>query len=107
MRPRAPVSPRAGVRGHRPRSQDGPPRMYTRLSPCAPTVAPPTRVPTRDVTGATPGAACERDPHMATTLELPVEGELPSLGGPTGWLNSEPLTAESLRGWPVLVESGP
>ena len=41
---------------------------------------------------------------MATTLELPVEGELPSLGGATGWLNSEPLTAESLRGRPVLVE---
>ena len=78
--------------------------MYTRSSPCVPTAAPPTRVPTRDVTGATPGAACERDPDMATTLELPVEGELPSLGGATGWLNSEPLTAESLRGRPVLVE---
>jgi thiol-disulfide isomerase/thioredoxin len=41
---------------------------------------------------------------MATTLQLPVEGELPSLGGATGWLNSEPLTPESLRGRPVLVE---
>ena len=40
----------------------------------------------------------------STTLQLPVEGELPSLGGATGWLNSEPLTAESLRGRPVLVE---
>jgi thiol-disulfide isomerase/thioredoxin len=38
------------------------------------------------------------------SLQLPVEGELPSLGGATGWLNSEPLTAEALRGRPVLVE---
>jgi thiol-disulfide isomerase/thioredoxin len=41
---------------------------------------------------------------MTTTIELPVEGELPSLAGATGWLNSEPLTRESLRGRPVLVE---
>ena len=41
---------------------------------------------------------------MATTLQLPVEGELPSLDGATGWLNSEPLTPASLRGRPVLVE---
>jgi thiol-disulfide isomerase/thioredoxin len=38
------------------------------------------------------------------TLELPLEGELPSLSGATGWLNSEPLTPESLRGRVVLVE---
>ena len=36
--------------------------------------------------------------------ELPIEGELPSLAGATGWLNSEPLTPASLRGRPVLVE---
>src|SRR3954449_2695192 len=41
---------------------------------------------------------------MATTVQLPVEGHLPSLEGATAWLNSEPLTAESLRGRPVLVE---
>jgi thiol-disulfide isomerase/thioredoxin len=41
---------------------------------------------------------------MATTIQLPVEDELPSLAGATGWLNSEPLTASSLRGRPVLVE---
>src|SRR3954469_13553036 len=39
-----------------------------------------------------------------TTLDLPVEGRLPSFEGATGWLNSEPLTPESLRGRPVLVE---
>lgn len=41
---------------------------------------------------------------MATTIELPVEGQLPSLDGATGWLGSEPLTTQSLRGRPVLVE---
>lgn len=36
--------------------------------------------------------------------QLPVEGELPSLGGATGWLNSQPLSADSLRGKVVLVQ---
>jgi thiol-disulfide isomerase/thioredoxin len=35
---------------------------------------------------------------------LPIEGELPSLGGATGWLNSPPLTAAGLRGKVVLVD---
>jgi thiol-disulfide isomerase/thioredoxin len=37
-------------------------------------------------------------------LALPVEGSLPSFAGATGWLNSEPLTAEELRGRVVLVD---
>ena len=41
---------------------------------------------------------------MSTTLPLPVEGELPSLVGATGWLNTEPITTASLRGRPVLIE---
>jgi len=41
---------------------------------------------------------------MSTPLQLPVEDELPSLAGATGWLNSEPLTPLALRGKPVLVE---
>jgi thiol-disulfide isomerase/thioredoxin len=41
---------------------------------------------------------------MTTTIQLAVEDELPSLVGATGWLNTEPLTRESLRGRPVLVE---
>jgi hypothetical protein len=41
---------------------------------------------------------------MTATEQFPVEGDLPSLAGATGWLNSEPLTRESLRGSPVLVE---
>jgi thiol-disulfide isomerase/thioredoxin len=37
-------------------------------------------------------------------LQLPVEGELPSLGGATGWLNSPPLTASGLQGKVVLID---
>ena len=41
--------------------------------------------------------------HTAS-LRLPVERELPSLGGATGWLNSPPLTpARGLRGKVVLA----
>src|SRR5688572_30481400 len=36
--------------------------------------------------------------------ELPVEGDLPSFTGATGWLNSEQLTPEGLRGRVVLVD---
>jgi thiol-disulfide isomerase/thioredoxin len=35
---------------------------------------------------------------------LPVEGELPSFDGATGWLNSPPLTAAGLRGSVVVVD---
>ena len=37
-------------------------------------------------------------------VRLPIEGELPSLGNATGWLNSPPLTAAGLRGHVVLVD---
>ncbi len=37
-------------------------------------------------------------------IHLPSEGELPSLGGATAWLNSPPLTADSLRGHVVLID---
>jgi thiol-disulfide isomerase/thioredoxin len=40
--------------------------------------------------------------HTAT-LQLPVEGELPSLDGATGWLNSPPLTPADVRGNVVLA----
>jgi cytochrome c biogenesis protein CcdA/thiol-disulfide isomerase/thioredoxin len=35
---------------------------------------------------------------------LPVEGEIPSLGGATAWLNSPALTPEALRGKVILVD---
>src|SRR5213083_677218 len=39
-----------------------------------------------------------------TAVHLPIEGELPSLGSATGWLNSQPLTAAGLRGNVVLID---
>jgi thiol-disulfide isomerase/thioredoxin len=36
-------------------------------------------------------------------VDLSVQGQLPSLSGATGWLNSPPLTATDLRGKVVLV----
>jgi thiol-disulfide isomerase/thioredoxin len=44
--------------------------------------------------------------HQMTSVaaRLPVEGEMPSLGSATAWLNSQPLTAADLRGKVVLVE---
>ena len=37
-------------------------------------------------------------------VPLPIEGEMPSLGGATAWLNSPPLSAADLRGKVVLVD---
>ncbi len=37
-------------------------------------------------------------------VQLPIEGELPSFSGATGWLNSPPLSAAGLRGNVVLVD---
>ena len=44
--------------------------------------------------------------HDPTQLmvDLPIEGELPSLDGATGWLNSAPLSTADLRGKVVLVD---
>ena len=41
--------------------------------------------------------------HTASA-RLPIEGELPSFGGATGWLDSPPLTAADLSGKVVLVD---
>lgn len=40
----------------------------------------------------------------ARAAKLPIEGELASFAGATGWLNSEPLTPADLRGKVVLVD---
>jgi thiol-disulfide isomerase/thioredoxin len=42
--------------------------------------------------------------RLLGTAELPNEGRLGSFDGATGWLNSEPLTTEGLRGRVVLVD---
>jgi len=49
-----------------------------------------------------PSAASAAQPGIASSL--PVEGELPSLGGAVEWLNTPPLTTASLRGKVVVVE---
>jgi thiol-disulfide isomerase/thioredoxin len=41
---------------------------------------------------------------LRTGTPLPVEGTMPELAGATGWLNSAPLTAQSLRGKVVLID---
>ncbi len=43
-------------------------------------------------------------PPLKAGDPLPVEGEFPSLAGATSWLNSKPLTVESLRGKVVLID---
>ena len=48
--------------------------------------------------------ACAARRMTSAAAQLPVEGELPSLGGAKGWLNSQPLSAGSLRGKVVLVQ---
>ena len=40
----------------------------------------------------------------SSALRLPVESEFPSLAGANLWLNSQPLTAEGLRGKVVLID---
>jgi thiol-disulfide isomerase/thioredoxin len=40
----------------------------------------------------------------ATGISLRTEGRMPAFGGATGWLNTEPLTPEALRGHVVLVQ---
>jgi cytochrome c biogenesis protein CcdA/thiol-disulfide isomerase/thioredoxin len=45
-----------------------------------------------------------QEPVLKAGEPLPVEGEMPSLAGATQWLNSPPLTSESLRGKVVLVD---
>ncbi|HEV2801689.1 MAG TPA: thioredoxin family protein [Pyrinomonadaceae bacterium] len=47
---------------------------------------------------------CASQRIKSALAQLPIEGEMPSLGGATGWLNSQPLAADSLRGRVVLVQ---
>ena len=54
------------------------------------------------INAVTPAPAAE--PVLKAGDPLPVEGQMPSLAGATQWLNSPPLTVESLRGKVVLVD---
>jgi thiol-disulfide isomerase/thioredoxin len=51
-----------------------------------------------------PGAPTEVNPMSRSESRLPVEGELASFQGATGWINSPPLTPAALRGKVVLVD---
>ena len=42
--------------------------------------------------------------QITRAVQLPIQGDFPSLGGATGWLNSTPLTPPDLRGKVVLVD---
>jgi thiol-disulfide isomerase/thioredoxin len=42
--------------------------------------------------------------HAADPGQLPYEGRIPGFDGATGWLNSDPLTADDLHGRVVLVD---
>jgi thiol-disulfide isomerase/thioredoxin len=46
---------------------------------------------------------CTKQHATSATAELPIEGELPSLGGAIAWLNSQPLTVDELRGKVVVI----
>jgi GNAT superfamily N-acetyltransferase len=50
------------------------------------------------------GRRCEMERLIGRSGELPIEGQFPSLGGATEWLNSPPLDAEGLRGKVVVVD---
>ena len=56
-----------------------------------------------------PIEACAQDKSVErqktpAAVRLPIEGELPSLGSATAWLNSPPLTPAGLRGKVVLID---
>jgi thiol-disulfide isomerase/thioredoxin len=42
--------------------------------------------------------------RVSVVDRLPIEGRMPSLDGAIGWINSQPLTAATLRGKVVVVE---
>ncbi len=66
-------------------------RVEQALLDAVPGVAPPSPPPMMAAAGNTDGT-------------LPVEGTLPALDGATGWLNSPPLSTQSLRGKVVVVD---
>src|ERR1700754_1973742 len=60
----------------------------------------------RDQVAAAPGSSMmmRANPAGPATEELPVDSRVPSFSGAETWLNSEPLTAEGLKGKVVLVD---
>jgi len=56
------------------------------------------------VAGAQFGILSGTASRAISSAPLPNEGDLPSLGGAIGWLNSSPLTAHTLRNKVVLID---
>ncbi len=54
--------------------------------------------------GASAGGLMTVQAPARPLLQLPVEGNMPSIDGAVQWLNSPPLTKESLRGKVVLID---
>jgi cytochrome c biogenesis protein CcdA/thiol-disulfide isomerase/thioredoxin len=81
-------------------------RLFDLLHPAAP--AQPSSSVVMDDGGAmmaaNPAMMMMRAKPVADKSSLPDEGKLPSLAGAVEWLNSPPLTAESLKGKVVLVD---
>jgi cytochrome c biogenesis protein CcdA/thiol-disulfide isomerase/thioredoxin len=69
------------------------------------TTAEPMRIVKQDapVMNAGPSMMMMAAVHQPS-VQLPVEGQLPSLAGAVDWLNGPPLTVEGLRGHVVLVD---
>jgi len=53
---------------------------------------------------ANPAMMMAAQPTTDIATALPIEGQAPPLAGVTAWLNSPPLTLESLRGKVVLID---
>jgi len=65
----------------------------------------PSNAPTSDVPSGRRGLIRSIAHRLAgDQVTLRVEGHLPAFDGATGWLNSDPLTPENLRGRVVLVD---
>lgn len=60
--------------------------------------------PAMSMSAGDAGAAPAAMTGAAAAAVLPVEGRFPSLDGATAWLNSAPLSVQSLRGKVVLVD---
>ena len=64
-----------------------------------------TENPTHSTPSRLPGLVRSIAHRLAgDVVALPVEGHMPAFDGATGWLNTEPLTPDGLRGRVVLVD---
>ena len=68
-----------------------------------PAAAPPSSGPAMAMTNSMAGSNAMMRAGKSSE-GLPIEGNIPPLSGATSWLNSPPLTPESLRGKVVLVD---